>query len=86
MTDRPGGPHAHPRLLANPVEIDFSIIQRKVIAPNDFADLNQLERRLLDFERHSEAVARPFKRKFRHDLQNVLQRLPATELRHTEAA
>ena len=36
----------------NQVEIYFSIVQRKVLTPNDFPDLDRLERRLLEFERY----------------------------------
>ena len=71
----------------NQVEIYFSIMQRKVLTPNDFADLDQLERRLLDFEGYYEEIAHPFKWKFtRRDLQNLPQRLPATQTRLAEAA
>ena len=34
----------------NQVEIYFSIVQRKVLTPNDFPDLNSLAERLLDFQ------------------------------------
>lgn len=69
----------------NQVEVYFSIVQRKVLAPNDFSDLGQIERRLLDFERYYEQIAQPFKWQFtRRDLHNVLNRTP--ELRLSEAA
>jgi len=32
----------------NQVEIYFSVIQRKVVSPNDFATLDQVEQRLAD--------------------------------------
>ena len=32
------------------IEIYFSIVQRKVLTPNDFSDLNALAERLLDFQ------------------------------------
>ena len=71
----------------NQVEVYFSIVQRKVLTPNDFPDLDRLERRLLEFERYYEEIAHPFKWKFtRHDLRNVLQRIPTTELRLPDAA
>ncbi|HKM83087.1 MAG TPA: IS630 family transposase, partial [Candidatus Acidoferrum sp.] len=38
----------------NQVEIYFSIVQRKVLTPNDFSSLAQLEQRLLDFQKHYE--------------------------------
>jgi hypothetical protein len=46
------------------VEIYFSVVQRKVIRPNDFADLTQVENRLRDFEDCYNAVAQPFQWKF----------------------
>ncbi len=51
----------------NQIEIYFSIVQRKVLTPNDFADLAQVARRLSDFERHYNQVAEPFGWKFTRD-------------------
>lgn len=60
----------------NQIEIYFSIIQRKVLTPNDFSSLEMLAQRLQDFERHYEAIAKPFEWKFtREDLNKLLQRL-----------
>ena len=60
----------------NQIEIYFSIIQRKVLTPNDFADLADVEQRLLDFERRYEAAAQPFEWKFtRSDLAKLIERL-----------
>ena len=71
----------------NQVEVYFSIVQRKVLTPNDFADLEQLEQRLLDFQRYYEEIAHPFKWKFtRQDLNNLLQRLAIHEPRLAKAA
>ena len=62
----------------NQIEIYFSIIQRKVLQPNDFTDLAAVEERLLAFARHYEQVAQPFEWKFtRHDLDRLLERLEA---------
>jgi hypothetical protein len=44
----------------NQVEIYFSIIQRKLLTPNDLADLADVEQRLTAFERRYEAAARRF--------------------------
>jgi hypothetical protein len=44
----------------NQVEIYFSIIQRKVLTPNDFSSLQELEQRLLAFQSHYERSASPF--------------------------
>jgi transposase len=35
----------------NQIEIYFSVIQRKVLSPNDFRDVAEVERRLLAFQR-----------------------------------
>jgi len=43
----------------NQIEIYFSIVQRKVLTPNDFADLLAVERRLLAFETYYGQVALP---------------------------
>jgi DDE superfamily endonuclease len=60
----------------NQIEIYFSIVQRKVLTPNDFTDLNALAERLLDFQYYWETTARPFEWKFtRHDLARFLSKL-----------
>jgi hypothetical protein len=60
----------------NQIEIYFSIIQRKVLTPNDFNSLEILAERLLRFERHYEVVAKPFEWKFtRDDLHKLVHRL-----------
>jgi hypothetical protein len=48
----------------NQVEIYFSIIQRKVLTPNDFADLEALRLRLALYEELSNRSPRPFAWKF----------------------
>ena len=60
----------------NQIEIYFSIVQRKVVTPNDFASLEMLAERLERFERHYEVIAKPFEWKFtREDLGKLLHRL-----------
>jgi transposase len=60
----------------NQIEIYFSILQRKLLSPNDFADLAELERAILDFERYYAQIAEPFEWKFtRADLTRLLARL-----------
>ncbi|MDQ6746589.1 MAG: IS630 family transposase [Candidatus Dormibacteraeota bacterium] len=60
----------------NQVEIFFSIIQRKVISPNDFTDLAMLEERLARFEVRYNSTAGPFDWKFTTaDLAELLTRL-----------
>ena len=64
----------------NQVEIYFSILQRKVLTPNDFEDLEELEARILAFQSLYETMAKPFKWKFsRKDLKSVLAKLPNHE-------
>jgi hypothetical protein len=60
----------------NQVEIFFSVVQRKVVSPNDFTDLAEVEQRLADFEQRYNATARPFRWKFtRGDLHALLARI-----------
>jgi hypothetical protein len=60
----------------NQVEIYFSVIQRKVLTPNEFTSLTQVEQRLLAFQNLYEQMAAPFEWKFtRVDLQNLLLKL-----------
>ena len=60
----------------NQIEIYFSILQRKVLTPNDFSSTDALAERLLCFQRHYEQVARPFQWKFtRRDLRKLMHRL-----------
>lgn len=60
----------------NQIEIYFSIIQRKVLTPNDFVDLAQVEQRLHVYETLSNRQPRPFEWKFtRTELAAWLERL-----------
>jgi hypothetical protein len=60
----------------NQAEIYHSIIQRKVLAPNDFNDTAEVARTLNAFEHHYNEIAQPFKWSFtRQDLADLLQRL-----------
>ena len=60
----------------NRIEIYFSVLQRKALTPNDFASLKDLAVRLHSFERHYEAIAKPFEWRFtRADLQQLLKRI-----------
>ena len=62
----------------NQAEIYFSIVQRKGLQPNDFADLETLEQHLLAFGRRYQQIARPFEWKFtRTDLNDLLAKLDA---------
>jgi DDE superfamily endonuclease len=70
----------------NQIEIYFSIVQRKVLTPNDFLDLGEVAQRLLAFQHRYEQTAVPFDWRFtRADLDDLLRRLD--ENHHlTEAA
>ena len=71
----------------NQVEIYFSILQRKVLTPNDFDDLGELESKILCFQSLYETNAVPFEWKFaREDLKRVLAKLSAQEKREKMAA
>jgi len=60
----------------NQIEIYFSIIQRKVVTPNDFTDLEEIRDRLAGFEDRYNKVAEPFAWTFgRDDLSKLLTRL-----------
>ena len=62
----------------NQIEIYFSIIQRKVLTPNDFPDLAAVERRLLAFEALYNDTAVPLNWRFtRADLERRLLQLSA---------
>jgi hypothetical protein len=59
----------------NQIEIIFSIIQRKVLTPNDFGSLQEVVDRLDAFERHYNQIAKPFDWHFtRADLAQLLAR------------
>lgn len=60
----------------NQVEIYFSVVQRKVLTPNDFESLSEVEDRLLKFQNRYEKIAKPFEWKFTcKDLTNLMQKL-----------
>ena len=64
----------------NQVEIFFSIVQRKVVTPNDFTSLDQVEDRLTAFEQRYNATARPFRWKFTPaDLEDLMARIERHE-------
>ncbi|MHB8288594.1 MAG: hypothetical protein ACYDEY_05060 [Acidimicrobiales bacterium] len=58
------------------MEIYFSVVQRKVLTPNEFSDLAEIESRLTAFERRYEQAAAPFEWKFtRDDLALLMKKL-----------
>jgi hypothetical protein len=64
----------------NQIEIYFSILQRKALTPNDFADLDALAARITAFEDHYRQIAAPFQWTFtRAKLDALLARLADRE-------
>jgi hypothetical protein len=62
----------------NQVEIFFSVIQKKVISPNDFTSTGQLAATLMAFTSRYNQTARPFNWKFTAaDLAGLLERITA---------
>jgi DDE superfamily endonuclease len=71
----------------NQIEIVFSVIQRKVLTPNDFPSLQGLVDRLDDFEHHYNQIAKPFQWSFtRRDLSDLIARVSNHEPRLRLAA
>jgi hypothetical protein len=63
----------------NQIEIYFSILQRKVLTPNDFSSLDDVEDRLLRFQNYYQTIAKPFEWKFtRADLDDLLKKTHPT--------
>ena len=70
----------------NQIEIYFSIVQRKVLTPNDFTGLDDVQDRLYRFQSHYQEIAQPFEWKFtRRDLLRLLTRLDARRERSKSA-
>ena len=70
----------------NQIEIYFSIVQRKVVSPNDFTELDEVIYRLARFEERYNHTARPFKWKFTTiDLDDLLNRLDNHTPKHDPA-
>jgi hypothetical protein len=64
----------------NQVEVYFSVIQRKILTPNDFGSLPEAEAALLAFQDCHQQIATPFEWKFtKSDLDLLLKRLAAHE-------
>ena len=60
----------------NQIEVYFSIVQRKLLTPNDFRSLTNLRRDLMNFQNRYEQSAKPFEWTFtRRDLEILLARL-----------
>ena len=71
----------------NQVEIFFSVLQRKVLTPNDFENLEELESRIVSFQSLYEGNAKPFEWKFtRDDLKALLSKLSTRKQDYKMAA
>ena len=69
------------------IELVFSVIQRKVLTPNDFHSLQAIVDRLDAFEHHYNQIATPFDWAFtRHDLEALIARVAQHEPRLRLAA
>ena len=67
----------------NQIEIFFSVIQKKVVTPNDFDSLGQLSATLLSFVDRYNQTARPFSWKFTaSDLHDLMDRISRHEQQH----
>jgi transposase len=68
----------------NQVEIFFSVIQKKVVSPNDFASLEKLSENLLGFIDRYNQTAKPFNWKYTaDDLKDLLRRIREHEKQDT---
>ncbi len=64
----------------NQVEVYFSLLQRKVLTPNDSTDLQELELRIKLYEELTNKQPKPFDWRFtKYDLFDLLQRLAKRE-------
>lgn len=62
----------------NQIEIYFSILQRKVLTPNDFGDIELLRERILRFQQRFSARAKPFNWNYTREQLNHLVRVLET--------
>jgi hypothetical protein len=64
----------------NQIEIFFSILQRKVLTPNDFPDLHTLKWTILQFQELFNEIAKPFTWKYtKKELKKTLSKIQAHE-------
>lgn len=71
----------------NQVEIYLSVVQRKVLTPNDFPALAAVRDRLLRFQEYYAQMAQPFQWKFtRRDLNTLRAKLAPIKMRLREVA
>jgi hypothetical protein len=71
----------------NQIEIYFSVVQRKLLTPNYFNSLHELESQILEFQSRYETIAEPFEWKFtRDDVNRLLSKLSIDEREKALAA
>ena len=71
----------------NQIEVYFSILERKVLRPNDSPSLADLENQILRFQDYYQIAAKPFEWKFtRRDLRALLVRVRTHEQNLADAA
>lgn len=71
----------------NQIEIYFSILQRKVLTPNDFASLKVLTETIINFQKRYIKVAKPFEWKYtKADLSTMLAKLARDSISFPHAA
>ena len=68
-------------VVVTTTEIYFSIIQRKVLTPNDFTSTDQVESSILAFQERYSSLATPFAWRFtRDDLHRLLTKVETARL------
>ena len=70
------GPYPVHASWLSQIEVYFSIVQRKLLTPTNFANLADLKRKVMAFQRRYQRAARPFRWTFtRRDLNALLTKL-----------
>jgi hypothetical protein len=71
----------------NQIEIYFSVLQRKILTPNEFDSLSDIEQRIMSFQAYYESIATPFDWKFtKEDLRRLLAKVEAGLVKQSYAA
>lgn len=71
----------------NQIEIYFSILQRKVLTPNNFSSLEDLASTINEFQQRYERTATPFEWKFtKQDLSKLIKKISQQSISLTSAA
>ena len=71
----------------NQLEIYYSVVQRKVLTPNDFDNVDEVEKVLMEFQDYYAQMAKPFRWEFtREKLQGLVTRLSQAGVEQKMAA